>query len=258
LRTCSLLLPAVLLSVVSWSCSLIRRGPWYAIALRPNIVRSRIFKGCPIIISNIALGAFGFHLLRTINRNYSRLIDQSVPTLNGLQTLTVMASEAMRSTNPVLLTDPNTTPAELANSARASIQRQTELREQVLRHDWIATARQQRLKVRDTGEAFNRAATDVIALIEANNVPEATKQRESVLRPAYNGYVATTTKAADLLHLASLDSSKNLSVRTGNLSRMMLGLASWPVMILGTFLLFILLFVISVLIKVTFFEEEPA
>ena len=58
-----------------------------------------------LIISNIALGAFGFFFLRSIDQKYSALIDQSVPTLAALHKLTIKASEAMRSTNPTLLTD---------------------------------------------------------------------------------------------------------------------------------------------------------
>ena len=64
-----------------------------------------------LIISNVALGAYGFYLLRTIDRNYSALIDQSVPILNRLQTLTAGASDAMRSTNPDLLTEDKLEPA---------------------------------------------------------------------------------------------------------------------------------------------------
>src|SRR6185295_13279972 len=76
-----------------------------------------------LILSNVALGVLGFFLLRAIDRNYSVLIEQSVPVLNGLHTLTTSASDAMRSTNPILLTEGKHTPAELGNSVRDAIAR---------------------------------------------------------------------------------------------------------------------------------------
>src|SRR4051794_24997618 len=88
-----------------------------------------------LILSNIALGVFGFYLLRTIDRNYSVLIDQSIPILNGLQTLTAKASEAMRSTNPVLLTEGKVTPDAMAKDARAAISRGETVREDILKRN---------------------------------------------------------------------------------------------------------------------------
>jgi hypothetical protein len=222
-----------------------------------SVVRQLKILVVVLILSNIALGAFGIFFLRSIDQKYSALIDQSVPTLHALQNLTVRASEAMRSTNPVLLTESKMSPAEVANGARAAVEQGGELRDRLLRQDGIG-ASQEGVNVRDTGEKFDRAAAEVIILLEANNAAEATKTRESVLRPAFNNYVAAATKAAELLRSESLTTSKSLSLHTGNLSKVMLGLAGWPIMILGTFLLFTALFVIAVLIKVTLFKEETA
>src|SRR4051794_31504382 len=202
-----------------------------------------------LIISNIALGAFGFVILRSIDRKYSELIDQSVPTLHALQNLTVGASAAMRSTNPGLLADSKTTPSEVARRARAAIEQESELRDRILERDWMPNAHQERANIRESGEAFARTAAQVIPLLEANKSAEADKLRESVVRPAYDRYVAATTDASEQLNSASLKTSDNISLHTGNLSKVMLGLASWPIMILATFLLFTAVFVIAVLIK---------
>ena len=211
-----------------------------------------------LIFSNIALGTFGFFFLRNIDRKYSALIEQSIPTLHALQNLTVKASQAMRSTNPDLLADSKTTPAEIAKRAHAAIEQEVELREQILERDWIPNAHQERANVRNSGLAFEHTAAEMIPLLEANQAAEADKFRESKLRPVYNRYVSATTEAAELLQSASMNTRNNLSIRSGNLSKVMLGLASWPIMILGTFLLFTALFVITVLIRVTLFREEHA
>jgi hypothetical protein len=211
-----------------------------------------------LIISNIALGLFGFVLLRGIDRNYSALIDQAVPTLHRLQTLTVAASETMRSTNPVLLQDPNARLPEIARAARDEIEHGAALRHELLSRNWVKNAEAGPPEIRSGGEAFDRAAIETVRLLEANQIAEAAKQRETILRPAYNNYVSATTRASDSLRTSSLEESNSLTLRASHVSKMILEIASWPLMILAVFLVFIALFVISVLIKVNLFKEEPA
>jgi hypothetical protein len=210
-----------------------------------------------LILSNIALGVFGFLFLRSIDEKYSALIDQSVPTLHALQNLTVKASEAMRGTNPNLLADGKSSPAEIAQASRAAIEQDTEARERIVSLNWQGP-HQEIGDVHDSGEKFDRAAADVVRVLESNDPAEVTRMRESTLRPLYNDYVAATTKAAELLKKDSLTTSNTLSLRSGNFSKVMLGIASWPIVILGAFLAFTALFVITVLVRVTLFKEEAA
>ena len=203
-----------------------------------------------LIISNIALGGFGFYLLRKIDRNYSILIDQSVPVLNGLQALTASASETMRSTNPVLLTEAKHSPAELANAARAAIAHDGEVRDDLVTRNWVGEAQTERASVRQAGQEFDQLANRMIPLLETNNLVELSRRREAELRPLYNEYVAATSKAAQLLHNRSIETSDNLSLRTGSLSRLLLGFGTWPMILLGVFLVFTAMFVITVLVRV--------
>jgi hypothetical protein len=222
------------------------------------VVRQLKFLVVVLILSNIALGAFGFFLLRDIDRNYTGLIDQAIPTLTKLQNLTVAASDTMRSTNPILLEQPNVHVSEVARAARGAVERDAELRRDLLSRDWVKGAEFEQSDIRAAGEAFDQAAIDTIRLLETNDIPEVTKQREAVLRPAYNRYVAATTRTSELLHSSSLKASDSLTLRVNNFSKMILGFASWPLLILGVFLLFTALFVIGVLVKVALFKEKTA
>jgi hypothetical protein len=211
-----------------------------------------------LLISNIALGGFGFYLLRAIDRNYSLLINRSVPILNGLQTVTARATEAMRSTNPNLLTETKIPSAEVAVRARVAMERDQTVRNNVLSRNWVENAEALREKIREAGQTFDRAAADVISILETNDVAGANQKRETDLRPAYNRYVDATTEAAELLQNKSLETSDGLSVQTANFSKVMLSLGTWPMIILGIFLLFTAVFVISVLIKVKLFSGQAA
>jgi hypothetical protein len=93
-------------------------------------------------------------------------------------------------------------------------------------------------------------------LLEARQTAEAARQREDSLRPAFDQYVAMTTKVADVLQDKSLRTSDSLTARTGSISNMMLGVASWPLMALGAFLLATAVFVIVVLLRSLFSKQE--
>jgi hypothetical protein len=95
-------------------------------------------------------------------------------------------------------------------------------------------------------------------LFESGDRAEASRQREQSLRPAFDRYVTATTRAADMLKAQSLRTSGILTAKTGNVSNMMLGLASWPVIILCAFLLITAVFVMVILLKVFVFKQEAA
>jgi hypothetical protein len=209
-----------------------------------------------LILSNVALGIFGFYFLRAVDRKYSNLIEQSVPTMNDLQTLTAVSMDAMRSTNPILLGESGQNRAEIVSRARLALERDRDLRRQALKRESISTGADERLDFGKAGDTFTEKASEVVNLLAAGDSVQATRRREEVLRPTFDSYVAATTKAADILEAESLRTSENMTMRTFRMSSLLLGIGTWPVMILGTFLLIAALFVLGVLIKVLFSRGE--
>jgi hypothetical protein len=183
-----------------------------------------------LIFSNLALGVFGFYYLRTVDHKYSDLINRAVPTLNDMQTLTASIMEAMRNINPSLHSNPPQ--AESTERARAALARARDLRTQILQREWLNDARERKI-LEQTGDAFDEKAKAVIDLLAAGKLDEATKLREQTVRPAFERYVAATTSAADAYQTQSLKTSSGLTERTLSVSKMMLGFASWPIVILS-------------------------
>jgi hypothetical protein len=209
-----------------------------------------------LVLSNIALGGFGFYFLRAIDRKYSDLIDRAVPTLNDMQTLTAVSMKAMRTTDPTLFGESPESRSRGIQAARVALERDRDLRMSILKREWLSRDTEERVDFQSAGEVFSRAAAEVIDLLESGRTADASKQREESLRPAFERYLETTTKAADVLEAESLKTSDLFTERTVSISRIMLGLASWPVMILGIFLLITAVFIIAVLLKVFIFRDE--
>jgi hypothetical protein len=209
-----------------------------------------------LVLSNIALGGFAFYFLRAIDRKYSDLIDQAVPTLNDMQTLTALSMEAMHSVNPTLFGETPQRRAEAAQRARVALERDRDLRNSILTREWLSRDNEDRVDFQNSGEQFTRAAGEVIALLESGKNAEANKQREQSLRPVFDHYIAATTKAADVLEAQSLKTSDIYTERTVSISKMMLGLGTWPVIIMGIFLMITAVFILAVLLKVLVFRHE--
>jgi hypothetical protein len=209
-----------------------------------------------LILSNIALGIYGFYFLRAIDRKYSDLIDRAVPTLNDMQTLTMFIGDAMRSTNPTLFGDNPQSRAEMSQRARTALERERDLRNSILKREWLSRDAEERLNFQNAGDTFSQTAAEVISLFESGESAEASRQREQSLRPAFNRYVTATTKAADVLEAESLRTSDILTASTVSTSKIMLGLASWPLMALGAVLLVTAVFIILVLLNVFFRHKE--
>jgi hypothetical protein len=209
-----------------------------------------------LILSNIALGILGFTFLRAVDRRYSSLIDRSVPTLSKLQTLTTVNMEAMRSTNPDLLGETPQDRARMVERAKDALERDRAARERVLQREWFSGNKEERMNIQSAGEAFSQASAQVVSLFAEGKNAEAIRQREQIARPAFERYVAATTKASDVLEAQSLQTSSSLTTQTGLLSKMMLGMASWPVMLLCAFLLITAVIVIGILLWVSVFKQD--
>lgn len=208
-----------------------------------------------LVLSNIALGGFGFYYLRTIDRKYSDLIEQAVPTLDRLQELTARSMEAMRNTNPASFGGSAESQAEAMQRARTNLGREAALRDLIGKSEWHSAGVNEPAAFQNAGETFNKTAMEVVSLFGAGRTAEAVKLREQSLRPAFERYVSATTEAADLLQSQSLKASNTVREKTHSVSRMMLGLAGWPVIVISLFLLTTAIMVALVLLL---FDRQPA
>lgn len=201
-----------------------------------------------LVISNIGLGAFSFYLLRAMDRSYSELFDRSVPILSDLQTLTARAVHAMRGTNSTPHAGKSSAPPAFIEQARAGFAAERSLRERVLKAQWTSTNETERAEFRAAGEDFTRWGDDVVASLAAGRWSDAAKVREERLRVAFERYITAMTKLSDGLEAESARVSEAVSARTGSLSNVVLGIASWPVLLLAGLLLLTAIFVLVLMV----------
>ena len=203
-----------------------------------------------LLISNIALGIFGFWGLRELDRKYSTLIGQTVPELNRLQTLTALTAEAMRSSNPALYKGNADERAGAAERAHAALGRESDLRQKALRGNAFAQSGARQMNMEKLGGDFTSISQQVVSLLASGSEEQATQQREQMLRPVFEQYMDATTKAADMLEAQGLRASGSLTERTGLFSTLLIGIAGWPLMLLLAFLMITTVLIVAILVRV--------
>ncbi|MES2693404.1 MAG: hypothetical protein V4773_08025 [Verrucomicrobiota bacterium] len=207
-----------------------------------------------LVVSNVGLGGFSFYLLRKVDQEYSDIIGRSLPVMNSLQTLTAKAMRAMRATNPVQLGKPAGKQANFLQQATAEFAADRNERLKALRSEWTgATA--ERTELQESGEAFTKLGTEVVAHYAAGRIEEAASIREDDLRIAFDRYIAAATKAADVLEIESTRLNSDVSARTDNVSSVVLGIATWPIIVVLGILLLTAVFVVGLMIL---FRERQA
>lgn len=196
-----------------------------------------------LVLSNFGLGGLSFYLLRAIDKEYSVVIGGSVPILNSLQTVTAKAMQAMRATNPAVFGGRPDNSTAFTLQAQGLFTADRDERAKVLRAEW-AGALAERTELQIAGANFTKAGAEVLAHYAAGRPEEAMRLRESDLRMAFDRYITAATTASDVLEVESAKINHHLSARAGNASSVVLGIATWPLILVAAILVMTLLFLV--------------
>jgi hypothetical protein len=201
-----------------------------------------------LVFSNIFVGALSVYLLRAVDKRYTNLVNQAVPVLNDLREMMTDTVAAMSSTNPMIFDGSEANrPAEI-KAMQEALATERQFRLNLLKNDNLTDEPADREALQKTGDAFGQALTEVAQLYVAGKDAEAARLREEKVRSAFNQRLAAIGKAADAVESMSLGVSKDYTARTNSLSTIVLGVASWPVILLFGLLLLTAVFVIAMMI----------
>jgi hypothetical protein len=200
-----------------------------------------------LVLSNVGLGTLSFYLLRKVDERYSDLIDQALPLVVNLESLTIQAVDAMRTTNPKLFQAGDEGRETALRRARTSLETARTLRETILRRDWLQI-RKQRAEFQRSGEEFTREAAEVVRLLASGDLTAAEAWREQHLRPAFDHYLENARKATSSLETEAQRINDEFTASTSSTSKAMLGLGGWPLLLLVALLAITAVFVLVLML----------
>jgi hypothetical protein len=210
-------------------------------------------------LSNFALGAFSFYLIRRTDRDYSLLIDENVPALYQSRHVGQQAGIAYRSVIAALLTqDPATCSAQLAR-VQAALARGDELRAAVLKLDLLRSRPDLTAEYQQAAEDFNLAAKELLPRITPADTVDAERDRIQHLQDLYERVIAVNEKIATVAASDAQAGSDGYSAQSQVRSELMLGLASWPLLVAALIvgLTLIIVVVMLVVFRQAVISDEP-
>ncbi len=202
--------------------------------LARELRRWRLTAGLLLVVI-LVLGSFSAYLARSIDGEYLRLLDRSVPVLNELR---LLGHDALSTQRAVLSGLLGQAEADRKNAiARAqqfdemgSALRQTLSTRQVFANDAAGYALLDR-----KGDAYDSTVSEIVALLKQNRNEEADAIRQAKARPALDEYLEQIDVAARYVEAHSQTERDEISSSARNRSAIVFGVASLP-LVVGTLL----------------------
>jgi hypothetical protein len=202
-----------------------------------------------LVVSNIATAVFSWHAIRSVDREYSDLLERSVPVINDIQTLTAYSAKAMRRTNPVFF-GRAVAPGggDVFALAKDAIEADRLLRESLLSKPWLPSTDAKRAEFEASGRAFTQVSNRVLELFAAKRFDEAVRLRDSESYAAFDRYQTAATWISDLLAAEATGVSRDYTESSSLITRVVLLMGGWPLILASALLGATLIFVVSLLV----------
>ena len=182
-----------------------------------------------LLVSNLAVGLLSLYVLRNVNQRYASLLDRSVPTLNGLRTLTRELSGVQRLARRLVDPDNERAWAELlpqmadtSNIAKAHAI-------EVARGDAIAASPFHETIVRLSRE-YDERVDAFLTLARERKFEEANRYNNETLRPFYDNYLNALDDAAELVQQQGRDLRDRYAEDSRFFGSLLLAFAGWPLL----------------------------
>jgi hypothetical protein len=202
-----------------------------------------------LLVSNLAVGVLSLYVLRSVNQRYTHLLDRSVPTLNGLRTLTRELSGVQRLARRIV--DPDNERAWsdlLPQMDDASNLAQSHARD-LARNEAFADS-----PLRGTLERFSieydQKVDAFLGLARAKKFDEANHYNFDVLRPCYDNYQNALDDAAEHVQQQGRDLRDRYAEDSRFFGGLLLAFAGWPLLAGLAAIVIMAVFIVGLLVSV--------
>jgi hypothetical protein len=186
-----------------------------------------------LVFSNLFVGFYSIHLIRRTDREYSGLIDESVPVISETRHAGQQAGFAYRSIVAGLVTRDPLRCSAMLQRAKSSLANAREIRAHDLRDSFFQEYPALADEFKASGEAFEAAATDMLPRMFPENSADAERERMDRLLSLYERHVASVEKIVTAAVSRAETTSDLYSNENQGQARIVMGLASWPLLVLG-------------------------
>jgi len=212
-----------------------------------------------LVLSNFLLGAFSVYLIQRTDRDYSLLINESVPALYEGRHVGQQMGIVYRSIIAALITQDPAVCAAQVERAKQALAKGKELREQLLQLDMLQKNPSLAGELKEAGEAFAQAAAEILPRITPEDSADAERVRLDHMQALYERHIASLEKIATMAAGHAELSSEAYSDLSRSRSELVLGLASWPLLLAAVIvgLTIVIVVVMLVVFRQAVIGDEP-
>lgn len=186
----------------------------------------------------MVIGTVSVLLLRSLDRKYTDLINRTVPALSNLQVSSFDALATFRSIGPsVLLNAPPEKRPELLLASEKILARQKKNFAELLSSPPFAPTATLRARIEPSATKFVQGMEAFIRLYREGRIAEATAFREATLRADFDSYITAITVTVDAVEADGMKDSDSMTETMTWFSKIMIALAGWPLLVIGTLIL---------------------
>lgn len=197
----------------------------------PAVLRRLKFFVVALMISNLLLGGVSVYLLRSLDESYSDLIDRNFPLMNALRKLTKETISIQRQVLAALIATDQAGRADPLQKLEEARGRQARYLAGLLRADEFRAKPELSHALLLSAQAYEGGLEKFRALLASDRRAEADQLRNELLRPSVNHYLDVIDQAAAAVEDGSQRLNDDYSGQVRTHSTILLGLASWPLMV---------------------------
>ncbi len=193
----------------------------------PAAIRQWFILG--LLVSNLALGGLSYTLLRELDTQYSNLLDRSIPILAKRHGISVNLIRSRRAMLDSLAAKTDAERALLLDRAAHFEQESAKLRLNYQHSPDVVNGQDLDAEIEAVARDYRKGMEQFIALVHAGRAVEAAELRTNGLRQVVDHYDDVIERRVTQIEARAEQINQTYTQGNGFRAKMVLLLASWPV-----------------------------
>ncbi len=199
-------------------------------SLQTSVRRLKLLVGV-LVLSNCVLGIFSVSLLRKLDHDYSDLLDQTLPLIAQLRVVGRESTDVYRALVAGIVETDAKLCAESVQRAAKSLARAHAARAQLLKTGVLKEKPEMLKEMADATTAYDEVARAIMAKLSPEMTPADQNASYNQLEQALERCRRSTRQLQEFVDARSQAISDNVSAEVRSRSRLVLGVASWPLLV---------------------------
>lgn len=198
--------------------------------LQTSVRRLKLLVGV-LVLSNCVLGVFSVALLRKLDRDYSDLLDQTLPLIAQIRVVGRETTDVYRALVAGIVETDAKLCAESVRRAGEALDRTRTIRAQLMKAEVLKEKPELLKEMADATATYDEIARGIMAKLSPEMTPADQNASYNQLEQGLERCRKSTRRLQEFVDARSQAINDNMSAEVRSRSNLVLGVASWPLVI---------------------------